>query len=118
MATGEDSGQLTRRHIVRLASAISADSMEAIAEGYMDINRETVNNIRRDETNSEAFNREIIRYWANKNPGRNQVNVSTYSHNKLTSKGTKSSEVLQKKNFVRTIQIYDSYLLKVIQIEG
>ena len=81
MATGEDLGQLTRRQIVRLAAAISADSMEPIVEGYMGISRETVKNIRRDEPNSEAFNRETIHHWANKNSGPNQINASSsYIH--------------------------------------
>ena len=74
MATNEDRSQLTRRQIVRLASAISADNMESVAEGYLDIDHETIKNIRRDASNSEAFNRDIIRYWSNKNPD-NQVQV-------------------------------------------
>ena len=74
MATGA-SDQLTRRQIVRLGAAISADAMESIAEGYMDISPETVKNIRRDASNSEAFIRDIIRYWAYRNQ-ENQVEVS------------------------------------------
>ena len=74
MATGGNPEQLTNRQIVRLAAAISADKMTSIAEGYMDIDNETVKNIRRNEGDSEAFNREIIRYWMNKNPD-NQVEV-------------------------------------------
>ena len=66
--------QLTQEQIVRLAAAISADAMKSIAEGYMDIEPETVKNIERDTRNSEAFNREIIRYWRNKNP-ENHVEV-------------------------------------------
>ena len=76
MATGgEDPDQLTRKQIVRLAPSISADNMESIAEGYMDIDPETIKNIRRDASNSEAFNRDVIRYWSYKNP-ENQVKVS------------------------------------------
>ena len=74
MATGRDPDQLTRKQIVRLAASISADSMESIAEGYMDISPETIKNIRRDASNSEAFNREILRTWANRNPS-NQIQV-------------------------------------------
>ena len=75
MATGgEDPGQLTRKQIVRLAASISADNMQSIAEGYMDISPETIKNIRRDASNAEAFNRDVIRHWANKNPD-NQVQV-------------------------------------------
>ena len=71
----EDNGRLTNRQIARLAASISSDNMESIAEGYMDIDTETVKNIRRDASNSEAFNRDIIRFWANKNPD-GQVEVS------------------------------------------
>ena len=74
MATGGNPEQLTNRQIVRLAAAISIDNMESIAEGYMDINNETVKNIRRNESDSEAFNRAILRYWANKHT-ENQVEV-------------------------------------------
>ena len=71
MATGGrkgDSGQLTQKQIVRLAAAISADNMESIAEGYLDVTPETVKNIRRDASNAEAFNRDILRHWMYKNP--------------------------------------------------
>ena len=71
----EESGRLTNPQIVRLAASISADNMESIAEGYMDISPETVKNTKRDAGNSEAFNRDIIRYWSNKNPD-DQVKVS------------------------------------------
>ena len=74
MATEVTSGPLTRRQVVRLAAAISADNMESIAEGYMDINDVTIKNIRRDASNSEAFNRDVIRHWANKHP-ENQAQV-------------------------------------------
>ena len=79
MATGGgggegDSGRLTRKQIVRLAAAISADNMESVAEGYMEISDETIKNMRRDATSSEAFNRDAIRHWMHKNP-ENQVQV-------------------------------------------
>ena len=78
MATGGDRGQLSPKQIVRLGAAISADNMESIAEGYMKIDPETVKNIRRDASNSEAFNRETIRYWSNKN-STDQVKVSHHT---------------------------------------
>ena len=77
MATGGNPELLTNRQIVRLAAAISADNMTSIAEGYMDINNETVKNIRRNEADSEAFNRAILWYWMNKNPN-NQVKVCSF----------------------------------------
>ena len=83
IATNEQKDRLTPNQIVRLASAISADNMESMAEGYLDLNPETVKNIRRDASNSEAFNRDVIRYWANKNPD-NQVQVRGISFNDET----------------------------------
>ena len=74
MTTRAESGQLTQKQIVRLGAAISADKMESIAEGYMEINEETIKDIRRNASNSEAFNRDIIRYWSNIHPD-NQVQV-------------------------------------------
>ena len=74
MTSNRDNQQLTPRQIVRLASAISADNMESIVEGYLDITPETVKNTRRDASSSEAFNRDIIKYWRNKN-SEDQVQV-------------------------------------------
>ena len=74
MASNDSKNELTPQHVVRLAAAISADNMAAIAEGYMDISDETIKNIDRDTRNAEAFNREIIKYWKNKNP-ENQAEV-------------------------------------------
>ena len=69
MASAEDSGQLTQKQIVRLAAAISVDNMASIAEGYMDISDETIKNTwRENQGKAQAFNRDIIKYWANKNP--------------------------------------------------
>ena len=74
MATG-GSGQLTGSQIARLAAAISAGAMGAIAEGYLNLEAETVKNIQHENRgNAEAFNKDIIRRWGNKNPG-NQVEV-------------------------------------------
>ena len=62
--SGEPAGRVTQRQIVRLGAAISADNMESIAEGYMDIDPETVKNLRDENRGkAEAFNRAIIRYW-------------------------------------------------------
>ena len=71
----EDKKQLTQKQIVRLGASISADSMAAIAEGYMDISDETIKNIKSENKKAEAFNREIIKIWRNKNPD-DQLKVS------------------------------------------
>ena len=80
MATGGKSEKLTNRQIVRLAAAISIDNMTSIAEGYMDIDNETIKNIRCNEGDSEAFNRAILWYWANKHP-ENQIQVGCLHFN-------------------------------------
>ena len=71
MATGGDrEQQLTNRQIVRLAAAISANNMAAIAEGYMDISDETIKNKKyENKDDAKAFNREIIKVWVYKNSG-------------------------------------------------
>ena len=69
MATGGDRGQqLTNRQIVRLASAITANNMAAVAEGYMDIDETTIKNKRyENKDDAQAFNREILKVWIYKN---------------------------------------------------
>ena len=77
MATSEPKVRLTPRQIVRLAAVITANNMAAIAEGYMDIDEATIKNKKYENKDSaEAFNREIIKFWINKNPGTNEVQVS------------------------------------------
>ena len=73
---GDGSGPLTARDIVRLAAAISADRMELIAEGYLGLDDERMKNIKRDASSSEAFNRDVLKNWANRNSGPNQKQVS------------------------------------------
>ena len=77
MASSSRVGRLTNRQIVILASSISINEMEAIAEGNMGMDPELVKNIRHDsKENAERFNRAIIVAWRNKNPGRTQITVS------------------------------------------
>ena len=79
MATNDKEGCLTPRQIVRLAAAISADNMTAIAEGYMGISPETVKNMQyENKAQTLALNREVIRYWVNKNSDIDQAQVSSY----------------------------------------
>ena len=74
MAT-RDPDQLTRKQIVQLAAAISANNMAVIAEGYMDIEDVKIKNLRyENKDNAEAFNMDVIKYWRNKNT-HNQVQV-------------------------------------------
>ena len=72
---GKRGQQLTRKQIVHLAAAISADNMASIAEGYLDIDDTTIKNLQyENKDNAEAFNREIIRRWAKRHPD-NQLEV-------------------------------------------
>ena len=76
MASTENKQQLRPRQIVRLAAAIPANNMAVIAEGYLDIDDATIKNIKyENKDDAQAFNREIIKLWAYKNP-ENQVKVS------------------------------------------
>ena len=66
---GDPSGQLTPRQIVYVAATISADDMETIAEGYMDISHQMVSDLRFNVRHSEVeFNRRILRIWIEKTP--------------------------------------------------
>ena len=76
MATKPGSTELNGEQVVSLAAAIPADEMRAIAEGYMGISEATVKNLLYENIGqAEAFNREVIRTWANKN-SENQISVS------------------------------------------
>ena len=75
MATG-GSDRLTNKDIIRLAEAIAAKHMEEIAMLYFDIDWEMVENSKKDHKDDvQAFNRDMIRKWAYKNAGPNQVQV-------------------------------------------
>ena len=75
MAAGGD-WTLQDKDIVKLAAVIAAKDMKTIAEGYMDIASETVKNkLYENLGDVEAFNREIIRHWANKHSGPEQIKV-------------------------------------------
>ena len=78
MATGGDLGILSPCQIVRLGAVISTDDMEAIAEGYMNITDETIKNLRYENRGkAQAFNRAVIKQWANMNP-KHQVQVRVF----------------------------------------
>ena len=75
----ENSGQLSPNQIVRLARVITVDNMESIAEGYLEIEEETIKNLQHENKGkAEAFNRSVLRYWKNKNPETNQNLVSSF----------------------------------------
>ena len=50
--------------------------MAAIAEGYMNISDATIKNKKyENKDDAEAFNREVLRHWKNKNSSSDQVKV-------------------------------------------
>ena len=66
--TKQPSGNLTPRQIVRLAAAISVETMVTIAEGYMDIKSQTIKNMQvENKDDTDAFKRGILECWRNKN---------------------------------------------------
>ena len=72
-------GRLTNNQIVRSAAAVSSRDMESIALGYLDIEDETIKNVKyENKDNAEAFNRGIIRRWACQNPGDKQTQVNQH----------------------------------------
>ena len=76
MATrDENQSNLTSYQYVRLGQVISCTSMESIALGYMNIDKEKIKQRREVQLrNPEGFVRDIIEEWACRNP-KNQVQV-------------------------------------------
>ena len=67
--------ELTGRQIVRLAAVLPADKMSLIAEGFMGIEYEILQDLqKRNRDNAEAFKRDIIKLWIEKNR-KNQLQV-------------------------------------------
>ena len=76
MASGGD-WTLDDNTIARLATVVSTKHMVTIAESYMKIRHETIENIQHDmRDDAEAINREILRTWRNSYFGPDQRQVS------------------------------------------
>ena len=76
---------LTTRHIVRLAHVMSIVDMETIALGYLDLEEEEVTSLRVEKKDQhEAFNRAVLRKWANKNSTQKQIKVSYHKPKRKT----------------------------------
>ena len=72
----EDYGELTNGQIERFVSLYSAQNMELVAEGYMNISYEIVTDLTdKFRGDAKAFKMEIIRQWAHDNPGTDQAQV-------------------------------------------
>ena len=71
-----EQGRLTNAEIVPLAREISCQNMESIALGYLGFDQDVIDSLKiAPRENMEAFNRAILRRWANQNPGNDQVQV-------------------------------------------
>ena len=72
----EEEGYLTTRQIARLAPVISISNMETIALGYLGLEEEWIESLRVEKKDQpDAFNRAVLRKWANKNSTPKQVKV-------------------------------------------
>ena len=68
--------------------------MAAIAEGYLDISDETIKNKKyENRDDAEAFNREILKYWNNKNCTDDQIYVSETTHGGIQFSTILSQEI-------------------------
>ena len=73
--TTESSKRLTGRHIVLLGQHIISDEdLGTLAQKYLNLSHEKVKNIQYESSYSEA-RRSVIRHWARKNPGPDQITV-------------------------------------------
>ena len=75
MATGDD-WTLDDSIIARLATVVSTKHMVTIAESYMKISHTTIENIKYENREAEAVNREIIGTWRNSYSGPDKKLVS------------------------------------------
>ena len=76
MESNENKGRLNGRKITLLAHSVSGKGMEQIAKKYLNISHETIQNLRyENKENIEATTRNMIRYWARRNPEPDQVKV-------------------------------------------
>ena len=77
--TDENYAVLTHEKIAHLAACISADAMEILAEGYMNIDYETISDLKDKNDNATTFNIELIENWAEQNPGFHKSKVLIYT---------------------------------------
>ena len=78
MATARKDEILTNHQIQMVAAEISATNMKILAEGYLNLPVETVEELfDENESDAEGFNRAVITRWKNMN-SEDQVEVSTF----------------------------------------
>ena len=69
MATGTESKLLTDAYLARLATKIRSREMEKVALAYLGIDKETIKTVLYSyREDSDAFNRDMLARWMNKNP--------------------------------------------------
>ena len=73
----ENPEEISQRQIFDLARALTVDNMESIGEGYLGIKHVTLQNLKTDTKSAESFNRTVLRYWKNRNAGKNDAQVSS-----------------------------------------
>ena len=83
MAAG-DYHHVSEEVIASLADAITASNMESIALKYLDIDWQTIEELKR-----EGFNRDVLRKWTFRNRGQQQVKVRRLT-GQITLKETES----------------------------
>ena len=88
-AASTPAGHLTRKQIVRLAAAISADNMAAIAEGYMDIDDATIKNLQYEEQRTGSG----IQPGDTSILGKQELGSNTNSSEKIKHNFTETSEI-------------------------
>ena len=79
MAINGSKDKLTNRHLVDIAEVISPNDLESIALKYLNISTEKIKTLKAEnKENPDALKRDVVRIWANRNSGPNQVKVSYY----------------------------------------
>ena len=78
-----DNGRINNKQYPKLADAISAPSMDSIAQGYLNIDPEIIASIKHENLNKVTpSNIALLRRWANRteNSGPDQRKVSMHKH--------------------------------------
>ena len=74
MASEGNDSKLTNYQLVCLGRSITKPHMKSIALGYLKLDDENIKNIdSQNQGDFESFNRDVIKYWMNRNSGDHQV---------------------------------------------
>ena len=78
MADSGKKGSLTDHKIAQLATKLAPEDMINIAALYLKLKDAIIKTIKYEHPGGESFKKELLRRWRNKNPGEDQVKVSTF----------------------------------------